>query len=71
MEKGGKFKLSFLFGFTQKGGKIAENIFGKGVLFNSQNDDGVPIFHGNAGTGHHTSGSEGIKPWQGGANSHT
>ncbi len=37
----------------QKRGKIAENILGKGALFNSQNDDGVPIFHGSAGTGIH------------------
>ncbi len=37
----------------QKGGKIAENILAKGVLFNSQNDDGVPIFHGSAGTRGH------------------
>ncbi len=35
----------------QKGGKIAENIIGEAVLFNSQNDDGVPIIHGSAGTG--------------------
>ncbi len=37
--------------FTQEGRKIAENILRKGVLFNSQTDDGVPIFHGSAGTG--------------------
>ncbi len=49
-EKGGKFKLWFLLLFMQKGGKIAETIFGKGALFNSQNDDRVPIFHGSAGT---------------------
>ncbi len=35
----------------QNGCKISQNILGKGVLFNSQNDNGVPIFHGSAGTG--------------------
>ncbi len=49
--KGGKFKIWFLLVFTQKGGKIAENILGEGTFFNSQNDDGVPIFHGSTGTG--------------------
>ncbi len=49
-KKGGKFKVWFLIVFKQKGGKIAENIIGKWVLFNNQNDDGVPIFHGRAGT---------------------
>ncbi len=49
-EKEDKFKLWFLVVFTQKGGKIAENILGKGAFFNSQNADGVPIFHGSAGT---------------------
>ncbi len=55
LQKKGKFKLWFLHVFMQKGGKIAENILGKGVLFNSQNDDGVPIFHGSAGTGENIS----------------
>ncbi len=50
-EKGCKVKLWFLLVFMQKGCKIAKNILGKGVLFNSQNDDGVPIFYGSAGTG--------------------
>ncbi len=50
-EKGGKFKFWFFLVFTQKGGNISENILGKGILFNSQTDDGVPIFHRSAGTG--------------------
>ncbi len=35
----------------QKVGKFAENILVKGALFNSQNDDGVSIMNGSAGTG--------------------
>ncbi len=47
-----KFKLWFLLVFMQNKGTIAENILRKGVLFNSQNDDGLPmIFHGSAWTG--------------------